>query len=53
MRQLAGRLVKFNGIMFSNRNVDYLNAIDALIDCADNIDALVEQLACQQAEITA
>lgn len=53
VREVTERLAKLNRIVFSNGNVECLNAIDTLIDCADNIDALVEQLARQQAEKTA
>ncbi|RYZ93469.1 MAG: hypothetical protein EOP06_00810 [Proteobacteria bacterium] len=50
VRQLADRLAKLNCVVFSGRNVDCLDAIDTLIECANNIDVLMEQLARQQAE---
>lgn len=50
VRQLADRLAEMNRVVFSGRNVDCLNAIDTLIECANNIDVLMEQLARQQAE---
>lgn len=52
VRELAERLAKLNRIVFSGRNIDCLDAIDTLIESADNIDALKKQLARQQAEKT-
>ena len=50
VRQIADRLATLNRAVFSGRNVDCLDAIDSLIECADNIDVLMAQLASQQAD---